>query len=384
MTYQPSTLKYAESVLPALSLAEAQEKQFKLVHLMSRHFEGKEFLSMGDLGVSSVWKRPEHTYKVEKVLADFFGAEACALVRGAGTGAIRNLLSMLLSPGDKMLIHSGPVYMTTKETVRLLGIRSEPADYNDRNEIMNALRLHKDAKVFYIQHARQQPTDRYSLKEVIDCVKQERPELPIVVDDNYCALKTKGIGVELGADYSTFSGFKLMGPEGVAVIAGRKQAIDRIHANNYSGGGQVQGHEAMELIRMMALAPVSLAIQNEQVEKCCRLLNEGAVEGVSSAYMTNAQSKNVIVELKEPIAQEVIILSDKEGAATHPVGAESKYEYLPMIYRVSGSFLEAEPELKQFGLRINPMKAGAETIIEILNKVIPQARQHKMHGSSHT
>lgn len=373
--YNRAELKYAKSVLPSLSIQEAQEKQFKLVDRMSRYFKGRQFLSMGDLGVSPAYKRPEQTYLVERVLADFFEAEDCALVRGAGTGAIRNILSMLLSPGDEMFIHTAPVYTTTKETLRILGIKTIQADYNHLEEVRMAIRSNQNPKVFYIQHARQQPTDHYQLAEVIKAVKEERPDLPIVVDDNYCALKTKGIGVELGADYSTFSGFKLLGPEGIAVIAGKKEAIERVHHYNYSGGGQVQGYEAMELLRMMTFAPVSLAIQNEQVEELCRRLNEGAVNGIRAAYMTNAQSKNVIVELEDPIAQRVISISDEHGAATHPVGAESKYEIIPMIYRVSGSFLEAQPELKEYGLRINPMKSGAGTIIGILEKVIPLAKE---------
>lgn len=373
-SYDPKKLKYAESVLPSLGIDEAKKLQFKLVHMMSRHFEGKQFLSMGDLGVSPKFKRPEQTYRVERAIADFFGTEECALVRGAGTGAIRIVLSTLLSAGDKMLIHTAPVYTTTKETIRILGIQTERVDFNELESVREAVQ-NTEAKVFYLQHARQQPTDTYKLKEVIRAVKSVREDLPIVVDDNYCAFKTHGIGVEHGADYSTFSGFKVLGPEGIAIIVGKKAGLEVIHERNYSGGGQVQGYEAMDLLRMMTFAPVSLAIQNEQVEELCRRLNEGEVPGISTAYMTNAQSKNVIVELEKPVAQKVISLSDSIGAATHPVGAESKYEIIPMIYRVSGSFIEAQPELKEYGLRINPMKAGAETIIDILKRVIPAAEQ---------
>lgn len=56
-TYNRAQLKYANSVLPSLSIQEAQEKQFKLVDSMSRHFKGRQFLSMGDLGVSPIYKR---------------------------------------------------------------------------------------------------------------------------------------------------------------------------------------------------------------------------------------------------------------------------------------------------------------------------------------
>ncbi|WP_100011302.1 aminotransferase class V-fold PLP-dependent enzyme [Lentibacillus sediminis] len=370
MGYDKSQLNYADSVLPALSVSEAQELQYKLVDKMSRHFTGEQLLSMGDLGVGPRWKKPEQTERAERVLADFFGVEKAALVRGAGTGAIRTILSTLLEVGDEMFIHSAPVYMTTKETLRMLGIRPQVVDYNELKSLEEAVAANHNCKVFYIQHARQSPTDTYDLQQVIQTVKSVRPDLPVVIDDNYCALKTPGIGVEYGADYSTFSGFKVLGPEGIGVIVGRSEHIRKLEERNYSGGGQVQGYEAMELLRMMTFAPVSLAGQNEQVEEVCRRLNEGEVTGIADAYMTNAQSKNVIVELEKPVAQEVISRSNALGAATHPVGAESKYEIVPMIYRVSGSFMEAQPHLKAYGLRVNPMKAGASTVLGILDKAI--------------
>ena len=319
-------------------------------------------------GVHPIYNRPETTVKVEKVIANIFGANQAVLVRGSGTGAIRSLLSALLESGDPMIIHTAPIYMTTKETIRMLGLRTETVDFNDIDSVKQHV-SRSEASVFYIQHARQQPTDMYSLKEVIEAVRTIRPEMDVVVDDNYCALKMDKIGVQAGANYSAFSGFKLLGPEGIGVVLGNG-AIETIQHRNYSGGSQVQGPEAMELLRALPFAPVSLAIQSQQVEVLCELLNKGEVYGVKEAYITNSQSKNVIVELKEPVAQEVIERSKAFGAATYPVGAESRYELVPMIYRVSGSFLESSPELFDYGLRINPMKAGADTVIRILREAL--------------
>ncbi|WP_040978517.1 aminotransferase class V-fold PLP-dependent enzyme [Oceanobacillus jeddahense] len=370
MNYNVSKLKYADAILPALTVQEAQQLQFKLVEKISEHFSGAQFLTMGDLGVASEFKKPEYTEKAERVLAAFFDTEKAALVRGAGTGAIRIILSELMTAGETMIIHEAPVYTTTKDTIRMLGINTKAVDYNDRKAVEELVVDDKESKVFYIQHARQQISDTYELQKIIELVKHRRPDLPIVVDDNYCVMKTNGIGVEYGADFSTFSGFKLLGPEGIGVIVGKDQTIQQLKEKNYSGGGQVQGYEALELLRMMTFSPVLLATQNEQVEELCRLLNEGEIDGIEHAYIANAQSKNVIVELQEPIAEQVLKRSNELGAAPHPVGAESKYEILPLIYRVSGSFIEAEPRLKKYGLRINPMKAGANMILSILDRAI--------------
>ncbi|QDI90397.1 aminotransferase class V-fold PLP-dependent enzyme [Salicibibacter halophilus] len=358
-------------VLPTLTIEEAKRMQFRIVHAISRHFSGHDIFHLGDVGVHPEGMRPQTTAQVEKVMADVFETEDAGLVRGSGTGAIRVLLSALAEPGETIYIHDAPVYTTTAETLRMLGLHTAVVDYNDLGAVRKAVRKNR-GKVFYIQHARQQPEDRYDLQGLIETVKNEVPELPVVTDDNYCVLKVPAIGVELGADYSTFSGFKVLGPEGVGVIAGKHEAVDIVRGRNYSGGGQVQGPEATDFMRMMTFAPVSLAVQNEQVDILCERLNEGEVPGIHKAYVTNSQSKNVIVELEEPIAAQVIEKSAKHGAAVYPVGAESRYEILPMIYRVSGSFSKAHPALKEYGLRINPMKSDANHVIRILGNILSE------------
>jgi hypothetical protein len=52
------------------------------------------------------------------------------------------------------------------------------------------------------------------------------------------------------------------------------------------------------------------------------------------------------------------------------VGAESKYEFAPLVYRVSGTFRKADSTAEDTMIRINPNRAGADTIINILKKAM--------------
>lgn len=112
---------------------------------------------------------------------------------------------------------------------------------------------------------------------MIAAIKAALPGIPVVTDDNYAALKVDAIGCQAGADLSTFSCFKILGPEGVGAVIGSKELIDRIYKMQYSGGSQVQGHEAMEALRGLIYAPVALAIQSEVNEELVRRLNAGEV-----------------------------------------------------------------------------------------------------------
>ena len=114
-------------VLTTMTIEQAKQKQFELTALIAEEFTGREFFQQGDVGVVPGPGRPVQTEKVERVLARFFRAEACALVRGAGTGAIRSALSVLLEPGDFFFAHTEPMYKTTQETVRLMGLNRLPS-----------------------------------------------------------------------------------------------------------------------------------------------------------------------------------------------------------------------------------------------------------------
>ena len=358
--------------LRGISLEEAKKKQFRMIDCITRHFNGSDILSRGDLGVRQPDNQPLTTKKAEEAVAYFFGCEASIMVRGAGTGAIRYALASVLKANEKILIHKAPIYSTTRTSFEMLGLVPVEADFNNEEEIIRVLKENKDIKAALVQHSRQQIEDSYELSEVIETIKKTR-DIPVIIDENYAVMKTDKIGCELGADLSCFSAFKLQGPEGIGLVVGKKEYIDRIRKMHYSGGCQTQGHEALDVLRGLVNAPVSLAIQAEVSNEVLERLKNNEVKGIKDAAIVNAQSKVLIVELEKENAREVLKEAEKLGALPNPVGSESKYEIVPLFYKVSGTFLAKDPTLIDKMIRINPNRAGADTVIRILKESIERA-----------
>lgn len=355
--------------LQSMSMEEAVRLQFLVVDCMTKVFEGHESLTRGDLGVVMGLNKPVTTWKAEKVIADVFGAEACILVRGAGSAAIRFGLHSMMRSGDRILVHRAPIYNTTAASLEMMGIDTVEADFNELEELRRVLKENPDIRGALVQYTRQLPEDRYNMHEVVHVIK-ETADIPVLTDDNYAAMKVKEIGVQCGADLSCFSAFKLLGPEGVGVIVGKQKLIKKLVKESYSGGMQVQGHEALDVLHGLVYAPVALALQAQVNEECVRRLNSGEIPAVKQAFLANAQSKVLLVEFREDIAGQVLEEAEKYGAAPNPVGAESKYEMVPMFYRISGTFRKADPELEHRMIRINPMRAGADTILRIIRESV--------------
>ncbi|MBE2896036.1 aminotransferase class V-fold PLP-dependent enzyme [Pasteurellaceae bacterium HPA106] len=352
--------------LTSLTLEQAQAKQFALVDCITRHFPNSQFLH-ADLGLATGLNQPATTARVEQVLAAFFNAESAVLLQGAGTGALRAGLNALLTREETLLVHQAPIYPTSKVSIEQLGCKVVQADFNNLSALDESLALHKPSTAL-IQHTRQRPQDSYALAEVIAHCAQHG--VSTLIDDNYATLKVPAIGCELGATLSTFSSFKLFGPEGVGVAMGVKSAVDAIKQTLYSGGCQIQGWQALAVLRGMVFAPVMHAIAASQGEQIVERLNQGECPQVKNAYIVNAQSKVVIVELAKPIAPAVIEHASHLGALGYPVGAESKYELPPLFYRVSGTFLAQDPNARETLIRINPNRSGADTVIRILKESI--------------
>jgi hypothetical protein len=94
------------------------------------------------------------------------------------------------------------------------------------------------------------------------------------------------------------------------------------------------------------------------------------VPGIVDAAVANVQDLCVIALLDAPVADEVRARAAEHGAAPYPVGSNSRYEMAPMVYRLSSSTLEAQPELRAWTLRINPMRAGADLVVDILRRAL--------------
>ncbi|QPP06342.1 aminotransferase class V-fold PLP-dependent enzyme [Streptomyces bathyalis] len=361
--------------LPTVPLEEAVQEQSRLLECTARHFEGTQLFE-ADAGVVPGPGRPRTTARVEAVLADFFGAGAAALVQGAGTGAIRSALGAVLTAGDPLLIHRAPVYRTTAVTLRGLGVRTHEADFNDRTALESAL-ASGEFRHAYVQHSRQRLGDSYDLREVVELCRAAG--VRTVVDDNYTVFRVPVSGVGMGAEVSCFSLFKLHGPEGVGAVVGSREIVGQVHADNYSGGGQVQGHQALDALRALTHVPVMWALQSRTGTEIAERLEAGEVPGVAEVRIANVQDRALVVRLDRPLARELPAYAARYGAAPYPVGANSRYEVAPLFYRMSSSSLDDEPRLADWTVRINPMRAGADLVLDILRRALEDL--YTAHGT---
>lgn len=357
--------------LPALTLSEAIQTQFRLVDVIHRHFDGHEALQAGDFGGVPGLGRPHATAKVEAVLAEMFGVEDATLVVGAGTGAIRAALMAALPPGASVLVHDVPMYATTGVTFRAMGIRRLVADFNDCDARRAALMRRPD--MVYLQHARQMLEDSFDTAEVIAEARELAPDALILVDDNYTIFTVPKSGVELGADLSAFSLFKLLGEPGVGCVLGRDDLIAKLRDDAYSGGSKIQGPTAVASLRQMVYAPVALAIQAQVVDEVVARINAGEVPGVRRAHRANHQECSVLAELDDALVGQVLEVAWHHGATTYPVGAQSRHETAVFIYRLSRAMCEADPAMAARMLRVNPFRSGADTVIRVLTAAVAEA-----------
>lgn len=363
------------SRLPVLSLEEACRLQYRLVDAITGVFSGNEWLARGDLGVGSDGQGSRYTQYAERVLARAFHTEDAVFVTGAGTGAIRAAFFALLPPLSRVLVHDAPLYSTTAVTFRAAGYQAVPVDFNRDEALRQALRQ-ENIQAVYIQHTRQQLADQYALASVIQSTRAERPEMLIIVDDNYAVANTPQSGVELGADVSAFSSFKLLGPEGIGIVLCTQRIAQRIRADMYSGGTRVQGFQAQEALIGLTHAFVANALTQVTAETVVAQLRERKATEITEVCIANMQSPVMLIRFRAPIGSRVVACAARYGAAPFPVGAMSRYELIPMFYRVSGSMVASlGTEEAQHWIRVNPMRAGSETVLTLLDQALKEVQK---------
>jgi seryl-tRNA(Sec) selenium transferase len=89
-----------------------------------------------------------------------------------------------------------------------------------------------------VQHTRQQPQDHYVLADVLAEITQ--CGVPTLTDDNYAVMKVE-VSAANGATLSTFSCFKLFGPEGVGAVVGKAEVIAKIRARSIPAAARSRG-----------------------------------------------------------------------------------------------------------------------------------------------
>jgi hypothetical protein len=360
------------SLPPIMDMGDAAAWQDAWVAAVTRRFAplGSP-LAGGEIGIGGEAGRPRATIACEEALVDVFGGEEAILVRGGGTGALRLSLFATVPSGGRLLVHEPETYLTTRLTLEAMGVELVPCDFNRGKAITAALSGDRLDAVL-IQHMRPRLEDSYELAEVVRAVRRASPSIPIVVDDNYAPLKAPRLGVASGADISGFSLFKHGGPEGIGCVLGRAGTYERILPFMNSGGSIVQGPEAIAVVEALGRAALPTARQTVVNREIGRRLAAGEVDGVRRAVACHCPETIVMVELNEPIAEEVRQIAGRLGAATRPVGMESYHEVVPAFIRPSKSLIADRPGIERFVIRLNAMRAGADLVIEILARAVAE------------
>jgi hypothetical protein len=386
----------AALVRDQMSLDDAIGMQFRLVDVAQRTL-GSDIVFVEDYGQARELAtvafggggRPTATARVEEVLARFFDAEDAVLVQGAGTAAIRAMLNAAAEPSTRVLVHDAHLYKTTLPAMRHMALDVAAVDFSDQAGLVRSLRGQPAATV-YLQHVPQQLGDRHDLAATIALVRSVTGRgSAILVDDNYAAMRRPRIGVQLGADASALSLFKLLAPAPIGVVLASAELTARIRADLSSAGCQVQGPDAMAALRSLVLAPVALAVQDAAVAASAAAINEMVQHDdlpfVSRAFAAQPGIRCVVVVFDRPVAEPFLRSAWRNGSPSRSVGEEAQLEFLPLFTYLTGTFLKATPGLERWAVRINPLRGGPETVLRILQAAVGDHRfQHEAASACST
>nr|WP_148265375.1 methionine gamma-lyase family protein [Desulfosporosinus orientis] len=213
-------------------------KAFQEERVSSYHLNGTTGYGLGDTGREVL----------DRIVARILGTEA-ALVRGqfvSGTHAIAAALFGVLRPGDHVISVSGNPYDTLEEVIGLrgkgqgslldFGISHETVDLDSQGELQLDLikeRITDKTRMLMVQRSRgyawRNSLRIAQLKELVDAVKPEHPQIIIFVDNCYGELVERQEPGDVGADLMAGSLIKNLGgsiaPTG-GYVAGRADLVE--------------------------------------------------------------------------------------------------------------------------------------------------------------
>lgn len=313
--------------------------------------------------------RPWATARAEKALALFFGAEDAVLVHGAGTGSIRAAVNIGMPAGGSVVLHSAHPYKTTLPIMEQMGLRLHQVNYNNAQLTKESMKSTQPDGV-YIQHVPQTLGDNHEISDIILMSRQFSPHSKIIVDDNYAVMRSRKIGVQLGADLSAFSLFKLLSPVPIGCVLGSESDVSKIRRSYSSAGTQVQGPSAMQALRMLVFAPVALALQNSTVLEVSYQINQLVAKGnfplILEAVAAQPGIRCSVLVFNKPVAEAFVRSAWRNGSPSQSVGEEAQPEVLPLFTYLTSTFLKDMPGLEKYAIRINPMRGGSGTILKII------------------
>jgi hypothetical protein len=150
----------------------------------------------------------------------------------------------------------------------------------------------------------------------------------------------------------------------------------------------VQGGDAMDALRMLVYAPVALAVQNQVVleaaERINALVDAGELRYVRCAVAAQPGIRSVVLVFDKPVAEEFLRSAWRNGSPSQSVGEEARYEFLSLFTYLTSTFLKGWPGLEKHAIRINPMRAGAETIVHVLQAALADPEFRRAAAAAET
>ncbi|MFH5823531.1 hypothetical protein [Georgenia sp. AZ-5] len=367
-----------------ITVAQAAAEQHRLVdaiqqilgsdEIFTEDYGQERSLATGAFGSGG---RPVATAKVESALARYFGTGDAVLVPGAGTGAIRGVLSSV-PPRGRVVVHSALPYKTTAAALERMALETVPVDFNDLGAVRSAVQ-HGLVDALYVQHVPHQLGDVYELADVIAVGRESGGDgLLVLVDDNYAAMRSPRIGVQCGADGSALSLFKLLARSNIGCVLGSGRVTSAVRRDLSSAGSQVQGADAMDALRSLVYAPVALALQNAVVVEAAaeinRLAGAGQLPYVRCAIPSQLAMRAIGLVFDAPIAEPFLRSAWRNGSPSRSVGEEARYDVVPLFTYLAGTFLKSAPGIERYVVRINPLRGGTETIVRVLEAALEDAK----------